>query len=249
MTLPVAPASSDEHRKFSDVLEGLAYGAAPKLSIREMVEAFGERGFGAMLMLLTLMALFPWPPGGKAVFSVPIILISLEMAIQKSRLWLPAKIMRSEVPRETYRRLLHSPVALPRWLRRRLMTRGHTRAGRWCNKRIAVRPRTATPLSILRSAERLTRPRWPFMTGEIADSLIGIACILLAIMMALPVPLGDMLPGVAILFLALGVVQRDGLFILLGAILTAASGIYMVFVWKAVAAIATGIFGWFGSLF
>ena len=30
--------------------------------------------------MLSLMALIPWPPGGKAVFSVPIILIAAELA-------------------------------------------------------------------------------------------------------------------------------------------------------------------------
>ncbi|MHC3127055.1 exopolysaccharide biosynthesis protein exod [Brevundimonas sp. GN22] len=249
--MPTTPVlkTSDERRTFSDVLESLGYGSDPKLTIREMVEAFGERGFGAMLLLLALMALFPWPPGGKAVFSVPIILLSIEMAFQKSRLWLPAGIMRSNVQRETYRRLLNSPVALPRWARSRLMAKGNGTVARWWRRRIAVRPKTQSPLSLLRAAERLTRPRWPFMTGELADTLIGVACILLAVMMALPVPFGDMLPGLAIAVLSLGIVQRDGVFILLGAIGTAASGIYLMLVWKTVAAIGSGIIGWFDGLF
>lgn len=239
----------DERRTFSDVLQSLGHGSDPKLTVREMVDAFGERGFGAMLLLLSLLALFPWPPGGKAIFSVPIILLSVEMAIQKTRLWLPAKIMRSSVQRDTYRRLLHSPVALPRWARTRLMSRGDGALPRWWRRRIAVRPKTHTPLSLLRAAERLTRPRWPFMTGELADTLIGVACICLAVMMALPVPFGDMLPGLAIAILSLGIVQRDGVFILLGAIGTAASGIYLMLVWKTVAAIGSGIIGWFDGLF
>lgn len=249
MPSPLTSTPADEHRTFSDVLEALGSGDNPKLSIREMVEAFGERGFGAMLLLLSLMALFPWPPGGKAVFSIPIILISIEMAFQKTRLWLPASIMRSNVQRQTYRRLLNTPVALPRWARRRLMARGNGGVSRWCRRRVGVTPRSRTPLSLLRAAERLTRPRWPVMTGEVADSLIGLACILLAVMMALPVPFGDMLPGLTIAILSLGIVQRDGVFILIGAIGTAASGIYLVLVWKTVVAIATGLFGWVANLF
>lgn len=248
MPSPHPSKTADEHRTFSDVLEELGHGAEPRLTIREMVDSFGERGFGAMLLLLALMALFPWPPGGKAVFSVPIILISIEMAFQKNRLWLPSKIMRSSVQRDTYRKLLHSPVALPRWARSRVMARGDARPARWWRRRVAVTPTTRTPLSLLRSAERLTRPRWPWMTGEVADTLIGLACIFLAAMMALPVPFGDMLPGLAIAILSLGIVQRDGLFILLGAIGTAASGIYLMLVWKTVAALASGVFNWLGDL-
>lgn len=249
MTLPAVPITADEYRKFSDVLESLGRGENPRLSIREMTEAFGERGFGAMLLLLTLMALFPWPPGGKAVFSIPIILISIEMAFQMPKLRLPTVIMRAEVSRDTYRRLINSPVALPKWLRRRLMSSRSSRLGRWWRQRIAVSPDSATPLILLRRAERLTRPRWPFMTGEVADTIIGVACILLAMMMALPVPFGDALPGLAIGLLALGIIQRDGVFILLGAAGTAISGIYVLLVWKTVVAISTGIFEWISNLF
>ncbi len=63
MTLVSAPPP-DEGRTFSDVLEQLGQGEAEKLSLREMIEAFGERGFGAVILMLALMALFPWPPGG-----------------------------------------------------------------------------------------------------------------------------------------------------------------------------------------
>lgn len=249
MTPFAAPIDPDERKRFSDVLEEMAHGNSPHLTIREMSLGFGERGFGAMLLLLTLLALFPWPPGGKAVFSVPIILISIEMTFQMSRLWLPSWIMDAKVSRSTYRRLLNSPIALPRWARRWLYMKGGSRFARWSNRRIAVTPSRDSVLGLLRKAERLTRPRWPILTGEVADTLTGIACILLAIMMALPVPLGDMLPGIAILFLALGIVQRDGMAILIGAGFTAISAVYLVLVWKTVVAIGTGIIHWFASLF
>jgi len=227
----------------------LGKGADPRLTLREMVEAFGERGFGALLFLLALMALFPWPPGGKAVFSIPIILLSAEMALQRSRVWLPRTILDRSVPRQTYRRAMNAPLALPRWLRRRLLPAKKTGLAGWWRQKLAASPNSATTLSTIRATERLTRPRWPIMTGDIADSLTGIACIALAIMMALPVPLGDMLPGLAIALLGLGIMQRDGLFVLLGAAMTAFSGIYLLLVWKTVVAIITGMADWIGALF
>lgn len=231
------------------MLEQLGHGTNPRLSLREMVEAFGERGFGALLFLLALMALFPWPPGGKAVFSVPIILLSAELALQKSRVWLPRPILDRSVPRQTYRRAIRAPLALPRWLRRRLLPKKKTGFPGWIRKKLAASPRNPTTLSVIRATERLTRPRWPFMTGEIADSLIGIACIAMALMMAFPVPFGDMLPAIALILLGLGVMQRDGLFILAGAIATAISSLYLVFVWKAAVAIVTSSIAWIGGLF
>jgi len=50
--------------------------------------------------------------------------------------------------------------------------------------------------------------------------LIVLVCLLLAVVLVLPVPLGNMLPALAISLLALGILERDGVWILAG--LTAA---------------------------
>ena len=211
--MPPSLPPSDETRAFSDVLEGLGASDDPRLTLREMVEAFGERGFGAVIMMLALMALIPWPPGGKAVFSVPIILIAGEMALQSDRVWLPRFLMKASVSRATYR------TASQKILKR------------------------------LRQVERLTRPRLPILTGDVADVIIGILCILLALMMALPVPFGDALPGITLVILALGIIQRDGVFILLGLVGSILCAIYLALVWTTVVAIIHGVGGWMHGLF
>lgn len=212
MTL-VSPPPPDEHRTFSDMLERLGEGASENLSLREMVEAFGERGFGAVILMLALMALFPWPPGGKAVFSVPIILIAAELALQREKVWLPRWMLNLSVSRESYRTT--AAKVLPR----------------------------------LRRVERLTRPRWPVMTGEAADVIIGVICILLALMMALPVPFGDALPGLTLALFGLGIIQRDGAFILAGFFGTVVCGVYLALVWTTVVAVVAGIADWAANLF
>lgn len=209
--VPLPPP--DESRTFADVLEGLGMGETPKLSLREMVEAFGERGFGALILLLALMALFPWPPGGKAVFAVPIILLAAEMALQRDEVWLPRWLLDLSVSRPAYRAA------------------------------------TAKILPRLDRIERLTRPRWPALTGEIADVVVGLTCMLLAVMMALPVPLGDALPGLTLALFGLAVIQRDGLFIIVGFLGTAVCGIYLAVVWTTVTAIVSGAVHWAASLF
>lgn len=212
MTLVSAPPP-DEGRTFSDVLEQLGQGEAEKLSLREMIEAFGERGFGAVILMLALMALFPWPPGGKAVFSVPIILIAAELALQRDRVWLPRWLLKLSVSRAAYRTAVEKV------------------------------------LSRLRRVERLTRPRWPALTGEAADVGIGVICILLALMMALPVPFGDALPGLTLALFGLGIIQRDGAFILAGLFGTAVCGVYLALVWTTVVAVVSGVAHWAANLF
>lgn len=211
MTLVSPPP--DESRTFSDVLERLGRGESAKLSLREMVEAFGERGFGAVILLLALMALFPWPPGGKAVFSAPIILIAAELALQRAKVWLPRWLLNLTVSSEAYRAA--ADKILPR----------------------------------LRKVERLTRPRWPALTGEIADVVVGVVCILLALMMALPVPFGDALPGLTLALFGLAIIQRDGAFVIAGLVGTAVCGVYLALVWTTVSAIIGGVAAWLTGLF
>ena len=45
---------------------------------------------------------------------------------------------------------------------------------------------------------------------------IGAVCLLLALVLVLPIPLGNMLPSLAICLLALGILERDGLWVLAG---------------------------------
>ena len=68
----------------------------------------------------------------------------------------------------------------------------------------------------LARAERLLRPRAMALARPPMEQLIGLVCLLLAVVLVLPVPLGNMLPALAISLLALGILERDGLWILTG---------------------------------
>lgn len=73
-----------------------------------------------------------------------------------------------------------------------------------------------TPL--LARAERLLKPRLLFITTATGERIIGDLCFALAIVLALPIPLGNMLPAFAISLMALGVLERDGLWVIFGAV-------------------------------
>ena len=68
----------------------------------------------------------------------------------------------------------------------------------------------------LARAERLLRPRLAWLALPPMEYLVGIVCLLLAVVLVLPVPLGNVLPALAISLLALGILERDGLWILAG---------------------------------
>jgi hypothetical protein len=84
----------------------------------------------------------------------------------------------------------------------------------------------------LRRLERIVRPRAGWLAGTWTKVPVGIICLVLAIIITLPVPLGHVVPGTAISVLALGLIERDGVAIALG-ILTAAFGLAVVIIASA----------------
>lgn len=72
-------------------------------------------------------------------------------------------------------------------------------------------------------AERLLRPRLSALALPPMEYALGAVCLLLAIVLVLPIPFGNMLPALAISLLALGILERDGLWVLAGLLAAAAS--------------------------
>ena len=55
------------------------------------------------------------------------------------------------------------------------------------------------------------------MTGVLGKRLIGVAGLLLALVVFLPVPFGNSIPGLALVLMAVGLLGRDGLAVMAGA--------------------------------
>jgi hypothetical protein len=81
----------------------------------------------------------------------------------------------------------------------------------------------------LERVEAVSGPRLPFLFGGIGERVIGVVCTLLALVLILPIPLGNILPAAAVSVLSLALVQRDGALALIGYLLAAASaGVLML---------------------
>lgn len=65
--------------------------------------------------------------------------------------------------------------------------------------------------------ERLMKPRLLFMTGKLGTILIGVVVLIMAVVLILPLPPGgNFPPALACAVLGMGLVQRDGVVVLLG---------------------------------
>lgn len=75
----------------------------------------------------------------------------------------------------------------------------------------------------LQRAESLLRPRLARLALPPMEHLVGLLSLLLAVLLVLPIPLGNVLPALAISLMALGVLERDGVWVLAGLAVTAAA--------------------------
>jgi hypothetical protein len=72
---------------------------------------------------------------------------------------------------------------------------------------------------LLARIERLLKPRLLGVSTPFAERLIGVLCLVLSIISAMPIPFLHMLPALGLCIIGLGLIEHDGLAILGGIIL------------------------------
>ena len=170
-----------DRRPFSQVLEDIGAKGDSKLYLGELVNAFGERGFGALMLFFGLMNIaIGIIPGTTTILGAPLLLMGLQLVTRQDQLWLPKWALRRSIDREAYRNGLET--MLPRF----------------------------------RKMERLSRPRLSIMTSPVSEVLIGVATFLLACILVLPIWGGNLIPALIMSTFGFGLMQRDGLAILVG---------------------------------
>lgn len=89
-------------RGFSDVLKDLADGSLERVSVGAILHAFGDRAFGALLLVFALPNALPMPPGTSAVLGAPLVFIAFQLMIGRPVLWLPGFITNRSMKREDF---------------------------------------------------------------------------------------------------------------------------------------------------
>jgi hypothetical protein len=203
-------------RPFSQVIEDIGAGGDPKLYLGELVNAFGERGFGALMLFFGLLNIaIGIIPGTTTILGAPLLLIGLQLVIRQDQLWLPRWALRRWIERETYRTGVEK--VLPR----------------------------------LKRMERLSRPRLSVMTSEVSEVLIGVATTLLAFILVLPIWGGNLIPALIIATFGFGLMQRDGLAIVLAwsaIALICTAGLIIWLAWTWVSPYLLPVWDWFQGL-
>lgn len=130
------PATSDNttppeppRRGFSQVLRELADSEQERISVLSILDAFGDRAFGALLLMFALPNALPMPPGTSAVLGAPLVFIALQLMIGSKRLWLPKVITARSMKREDFQALANKIEPWVQKMERLLKPRGEALTG------------------------------------------------------------------------------------------------------------------------
>ena len=117
--------SDSEHApRISEILAGLAESRRKTVSVQDVIEAFGDRAFGALMFVFAAPAVLPMPPGFSAILGAPLLFITAQLMVGRRTVWLPRAVTERTLKRSDFSSLMEklSPQLtwLERWLRPRL---------------------------------------------------------------------------------------------------------------------------------
>lgn len=207
---PPAPDPTRPERMSQALTRLVADTGAARISIADLFHQIGERAHYALLILFALPNTLPGIPGTSAVLGVPLLYLTLQLALGRDP-WLPGFIARRSLSRQGLAAVLE-------------------RAQPWVER-----------------GERYLHPRLPHLTGPAAERVVGVCSVVLALMIMLPIPFGNMLPALAIIFAALGLMEEDGLWVVISAVTgTIASAVVVFVLWAVLKSALFVVLGAFG---
>jgi len=122
-------------RRLSDILVEMAGSGQETVSVSDVLQAVGERSFGALLVLFAMPNVLAGVlPGLSVVLGVPLMLLSLQLLVAADRPWLPARVLRFELRRTDLARLVARTVPYLRRLERALRPRLLLLTGPWAER-------------------------------------------------------------------------------------------------------------------
>lgn len=182
--------------KLSENIREVFLSETGELTVAEVLERSERRGFGFLLMILTLPIALPFtPPGVSTPFAVMTGLLACQMMARRPQPWFPGWVMKKRVKTGDSRFM----QAMRRWAE---------------------------------FFEKFLKPRAQWLyRGGVFQWLVGPIILLASLVMFLPFPLTNSASALAILLIALGLLEEDGAVGLAGvAAAVAGLGLAVVFI-------------------
>lgn len=87
----------------SEILDQIGVGKTRKVSVADILEAFGHRAFGALIFVFAAPLVLPMPPGASAILGAPLMFITAQWMLGRKTLWLPKALLERTMSMSDFR--------------------------------------------------------------------------------------------------------------------------------------------------
>ena len=83
-------------------------------------------------------------------------------------------------------------------------------------KRASLQKAITTSMPYMQKVESIIKPRVNFITQQQIQRYLGIFMLLFSLTVAIPLPMTNLIPSIALIFMGIGILSRDGLAVIAG---------------------------------
>lgn len=179
------PSAVEVPPSISSVLEQALH-SGRAITVGELFDRLGERGFGLLMIVIGLPMFIPiFPPGSSTVIGAIYALLAVQLFLGLDRPWLPQRVRRVQLSERVLRNLRERGLPLVRWL------------------------------------ERFSRRRFHVLNHPVMVRVAALIIFVMGVVLASPAPFVNVLPTIALMLIAFGLLNDDGFFLLAGMVLAA----------------------------
>lgn len=160
-----------------------------EVSIGTIVDALRDRGFGVLMIMFALPNAVI--PGLSVILGLPIILIGLQIAVGRTKPWLPGFMLRRKLSPQMFDTIAQRVSKFLSWI------------------------------------ERWMKPRLTWLASGVFTPFLGLFLAFTAIVLMAPIPFGNALPAFSIAFISIGLIEKDGIAILIGIVLGVVGAVFI----------------------
>jgi hypothetical protein len=91
-------------------------GEGDRISVRQIVDALGARGFSLLIVILGLPNSLPMPPPIALVSGFLMVAISLQLVFGRSSPWLPAAVLTKSLARQDVAKAVNTAMPWVKWI-------------------------------------------------------------------------------------------------------------------------------------
>jgi hypothetical protein len=178
-----------DSRKISEVVAALAREhVTGRITFAEIIDRLGDRSYGLLILIFALpMVVAGAIPGISTLFGVPLIYITVQLALGYAQPRFPAYLLSRSIDAGDFNNVIDRIVPM------------------------VVR------------AEKYLRPRYPALVTPLAERVIGGVSVLMAIILSLPIVFANGPTALAMSLFSVAILERDGLFAILGFVIAVVS--------------------------